>query len=145
LFGYPKTIKFKDLLGSLTWKKFFMTVFEFIGQFFVQNDVFKLQEVFSDHGIRIEKGLEASRHFLFYRFYRSDKNIPKTFLKTRHKIFLKLPCCLFSKPLEEGIFSVSGIFIEDYLRSLTCREKFKNRYRSKYRCFFHHTNNFFFF
>jgi hypothetical protein len=27
------TIKFRDLLESLTWKKFFMTVFEFIGQF----------------------------------------------------------------------------------------------------------------
>jgi hypothetical protein len=122
-----------------------MTVFEFIGQFFVQNDVFKLQEVFSDHGIRIEKGLEASRHFLFYRFYRSDKNIPKTFLKTRHKIFLKLPCCLFSKPLEEGIFSVSGIFIEDYLRSLTCRENLKTDTEVSIVAFFTTRTIFFFF
>jgi hypothetical protein len=48
LLGYPKTMKFRDLLGSLTWKKFFMNVFEFIGQFFFQNDVFKLKEVFSE-------------------------------------------------------------------------------------------------
>jgi hypothetical protein len=37
-------MKFKDLQGSLSWEKFFMTVFELIGQFFLQNDVFKLQE-----------------------------------------------------------------------------------------------------
>jgi hypothetical protein len=47
-----------------------MTVFEIIGQIFFQNDIFKLHEVFSKHGIRVllEKGMEASRHFLFYRF-----------------------------------------------------------------------------
>jgi hypothetical protein len=32
-----------------------------------------------------------------------------------------------TKPLKEGILSVSGIFIEDYLRNLTCWEKFENR------------------
>jgi hypothetical protein len=39
-----------------------MTVFEFIGQFFFQNVVFKLQEVFSEHGIRVnnQKYLEVS-------------------------------------------------------------------------------------
>jgi hypothetical protein len=46
-------MKFRGLQGSLTWKKFFMTVFEFIGQYFFQNDVFKLQEVFSEYGIRV--------------------------------------------------------------------------------------------
>jgi hypothetical protein len=30
-----------------------MTVFEFIGEFFFQNDVLKIQEVFSGHGIRV--------------------------------------------------------------------------------------------
>jgi hypothetical protein len=30
--------------GRFTWEKFFMTVVELIGQFFLQNDVFKLQE-----------------------------------------------------------------------------------------------------
>jgi hypothetical protein len=29
-----------------------MTIFEFVGQIFFQNDVFKLQEDFSEHGIR---------------------------------------------------------------------------------------------
>jgi hypothetical protein len=40
---------------AFTWEKFFMTVFEFIGQFFFQNDVFKLQEVFSEHEIRLSQ------------------------------------------------------------------------------------------
>jgi hypothetical protein len=30
-----------------------MTVFEFIQQFFFQNDIYQLQEVFSEHGIRV--------------------------------------------------------------------------------------------
>jgi hypothetical protein len=33
--------------------EFFMTVFEFIGQLFFQNDVLKLQEVFSELEIRV--------------------------------------------------------------------------------------------
>jgi hypothetical protein len=33
--------------------KSFITVFEFIGQLFFQNDVIKLQEAFSEHGIRV--------------------------------------------------------------------------------------------
>jgi hypothetical protein len=33
LHDYPDTMNFRDLQGSLTWKKFLMTVFEFIGQF----------------------------------------------------------------------------------------------------------------
>jgi hypothetical protein len=43
-----------------------MTVFEFIGQFFFQNDVFKVQEVFSEHGIRVfqEKGLGSFQTLL---------------------------------------------------------------------------------
>jgi hypothetical protein len=41
------------------WKpytyKMFMTIFEFVGQFFLQNNVFKLKEDFSEHGIRVLK------------------------------------------------------------------------------------------
>jgi hypothetical protein len=51
-------------------KEFFFTVFEFIGQFFFQNDVFKIQEVFSEHdGIRvlIENGLEGFQKFLIFQ------------------------------------------------------------------------------
>jgi hypothetical protein len=60
------TMKFRELQGSLTWKKFFMTVFELIGQFFFQNDIFKPKEVFSEHVIRIflEKGLGSFQTFL---------------------------------------------------------------------------------
>jgi hypothetical protein len=47
------------LEGKPYIEEIFMAVFEFIGQFFFQNIVFKLQEVFSEHGIRvfIENGL----------------------------------------------------------------------------------------
>jgi hypothetical protein len=43
-----------------------MTIFEFVGQFFFQNDVFKLQEDFSELGIRVflENGLESFQTFL---------------------------------------------------------------------------------
>jgi hypothetical protein len=50
---------------------------------------------------------------------RDDKKIPKTILKTESKL---------KKPLKQGIFRVSGIFIEDYLRNLTCWEKSKYRF-----------------
>jgi hypothetical protein len=51
--------------------EFFRTVFEFLGQVFIQNDVFKLQEVFSEVGIRVffENGTRKfPENFLFYRF-----------------------------------------------------------------------------
>jgi hypothetical protein len=62
----PKTMKFKDLQGGLTWEEYFMTVFEFIGQFFSQNDVLKLQVVFSELEIRLflENGFESFQTFL---------------------------------------------------------------------------------
>jgi hypothetical protein len=43
-----------------------MTVFEFVGQFLFQNDVFKLQEVISELGIRVflENGLGSFQAFL---------------------------------------------------------------------------------
>jgi hypothetical protein len=59
--------------------------------------------------------------------------------------FHKIPCGLFHKPLKEGIFSVSGILIEDFLRNLKCWEKIKNRFGlnapklSKNRRFFFNT------
>jgi hypothetical protein len=74
--GYPKTMKFRDFQRSLTWKKVFMTVFESIGQFFFQNNVFKLQEVISEHGIRVffeGTKMKVSRHFLFYRFQTNQR------------------------------------------------------------------------
>jgi hypothetical protein len=66
---------------------------------------------------------------------RSAKKIPKTVLKTRQNQrnhvyfdFRKIYCGLFSKPLNKGIFSVFGRFIEDYLRNLMCWENSKNRF-----------------
>jgi hypothetical protein len=51
--------------GNIIWMakmnkiKKTMTTFEFIGQFFFQNDIFKLQEIFSELRIRVflENGL----------------------------------------------------------------------------------------
>jgi hypothetical protein len=43
-----------------------MTIFEFVGLLFFQNYVFKLQEEFSEHEIRVflEKGLGSFQAFL---------------------------------------------------------------------------------
>jgi hypothetical protein len=43
-----------------------MPIFEFVGQFFFQNDVYKLQEDFSELGIRVflEDGLGSYKAFL---------------------------------------------------------------------------------
>jgi hypothetical protein len=50
-----------------------MAVFGFVGQFLFQNFVFKLQEVFSGHGIRVflEIGLASFQTFLILQI--SDK------------------------------------------------------------------------
>jgi hypothetical protein len=67
-----------------------MTVFEFIGHFFIQNDVFKLQETFSEYEIRVllEHGLVSCpdiSYFLDLRQFGDAKKISKTVLKTRLK------------------------------------------------------------
>jgi hypothetical protein len=47
------------------------TVFEFIGPFIFQNDVFKLQEVFSEHGIRVffKNELRSFQKFLILQIW----------------------------------------------------------------------------
>jgi hypothetical protein len=47
-------------------RKIFMTIVEFIGQFFFQNNVFKHQEIFSELEIRVfaENGLESFQLYL---------------------------------------------------------------------------------
>jgi hypothetical protein len=66
-------MKFRDLQGSLSWQKFLMAIFEFFGQFFFQNDVFKLHEDFSKHGIKVflGNGLGSFQAFLILQI--SDK------------------------------------------------------------------------
>jgi hypothetical protein len=53
-----------------TWK-IFMTIFEFVGQFFFQNDVFEIQEDFSELGIRVflENGLGSFQTFLILQIW----------------------------------------------------------------------------
>jgi hypothetical protein len=142
LLGYPKTKKFRDFQGSLInyVEKKFMAVFEYIGPFFFQSDIFKLQEVFSEHGIRVflEKRLICFQTFLILKIWDKPevlKRFQKQFWKLVQKPkkprifwFRKIPCGLFPKPFKEGIFNVFGIFIEDYLKNLTCWKKSPNRF-----------------
>jgi hypothetical protein len=79
--------------------------------------------------------LEVSRDFLFNRFETDQRCLEdsknsfenKTQNQTNHVYFgfHKIAYGLFSKPLISGIFSVIGKFIEDYLKILTCWEKYK--------------------
>jgi hypothetical protein len=117
---------------SLTWP--------FNGQFFFQNDVFNLQKYFSEHEIRvfIENELESFHTFFILQIWDKPEVIKifqKQFWKQDSKSkkpcvlwFRKILCSFFSKLLKVAIFSVSGIFIEDYLRNLTCWKKSKNRF-----------------
>jgi hypothetical protein len=70
-----KTMKFRDLQESLYTRKIFMVIFEFDGRFFFQNNVFHLQEDFSEHGIRVflENELGSFKTFLFYRFQTNER------------------------------------------------------------------------
>jgi hypothetical protein len=51
----------------------FMVIFEFVGQFFFQNDVFKIQEDFSGHGIRVFLKNELGSFQTFLILQISDK------------------------------------------------------------------------
>jgi hypothetical protein len=118
-----------------------MIIFEFIGQFYFQNDIFKLQKDFSELVTRVflENGLESFQlFFLFYRFetnQRCKKDSKNRFEKNtqnqRNHIyfgFRKIRCGLIPKPLNKGMSSVFERFIEEYLRNLTCWEKSENRF-----------------
>jgi hypothetical protein len=55
------------------------TIFEFCGQFFFQNEVLKLQKVFSELvKLFLRTDLESSRHFLFWDKPEVLKKISKT-------------------------------------------------------------------
>jgi hypothetical protein len=68
---------------SQNLRKIFTTIFVFVGHFFFHIDVFKLQEAFSRHGIRVflrmdlEVCLDIS-YFTDFRQTRAAKKIPKT-------------------------------------------------------------------
>jgi hypothetical protein len=53
-----------------TWK-IFMTIFKFVGQFFFQNDVFKLQEDFSELGLIVflKNGIGSFQTFLILHIW----------------------------------------------------------------------------
>jgi hypothetical protein len=106
--GYP--CKKSQNYGSLYTWKIFMHIFEFFGQFFFQNDVFKLQEVFSELELRLELSLrtdsEVSRHFLFYRFETNQRWIEdfKNRFQNYTQIQKKLRILSFS---ENAVLSLS--------------------------------------
>jgi hypothetical protein len=78
--------------------------------------------------------LKISRYFLFYRFGTNQRSLRdsknnfenKTQNQRNHLYFgsQKIPCCLFPEPINQGIFSLFGRFIEEYLSNLTCWKKF---------------------
>jgi hypothetical protein len=84
-----------------------MAILEFFGQFFFSNDVFKLQEDFSEHGIRVflENGLGSFQTFLFLQISDKPEQL-KRFQKQFWKLagFRKIPCGLILKPLNKGVF-----------------------------------------
>jgi hypothetical protein len=78
--------KFKNGHEKVPKPKFSRPFFGFIEQFYFQNDVFELQEVFSEHGIRVF--LENERwkfsgisYFTDLRQTREAKKITKTVLR----------------------------------------------------------------
>jgi hypothetical protein len=62
--GHPSNTS-QNYGNPCSWK-IFMAIIEFVGQFFFQNDVFKLQKDFSEHGIRkfFRNGLGSFQVFL---------------------------------------------------------------------------------
>jgi hypothetical protein len=90
-------------------RKIFMTIFVFVGQFFFQNDIYKLQENFSEPGIRIilENGIGSFQT-------RGAKKISKNCFENwtqNQRIHVDFG---FPEPLTKGIFSVFGRFIDFY-------------------------------
>jgi hypothetical protein len=86
------------------------------------------QSMRSEYSLR--RNMEHFQKFLILQIW-GKPDVLKTFQKQFWKPVLKpktprilrvrkIPCGLFPKPLKQGIFSVIGIFIEDYLRNLTC-------------------------
>jgi hypothetical protein len=65
-----------------------MIIFELVGQFFFQNDIFKFQKGFSELGNRVilENGIRSFyRYFTDLRQIIGAKKFPKTVLKTKFK------------------------------------------------------------
>jgi hypothetical protein len=61
----------RDFKESFMWKKFFMTIFDFIEQFSFQNDVSNFQEAFSELKMRVflKNGLGSFQAFLILKIW----------------------------------------------------------------------------
>jgi hypothetical protein len=98
------------------------------GQFFFQNNVFKLQEDFSELGIRVflEEDLEVSRHFLFYIYMRQTiaatkilKTVLKTRLKTKDATYTLVFVKYFVVSCRSNSIRAFSVFLEDSLRIIS--------------------------
>jgi hypothetical protein len=72
LLGYPKIMKFKDLQGSFTWEKFFLTILIYFYKFTSKMMfLYKLQEVFSELRIRVslENGFGRFQAYLILQIW----------------------------------------------------------------------------
>jgi hypothetical protein len=78
--GYPSK-KSQNHGNPYAWK-IFITLFELFGQFFFQNDIFKLQEDFSELGIRVilENDIGSFQTFLILQIW-DEPEVLKRFQK----------------------------------------------------------------
>jgi hypothetical protein len=89
--------------------------------FYFQNDVLKLQEDFSEHGIRVFLKSGLGSIFLFYRFETNQRGlkVPKTRLKTKETTYT----LVFVENLVGSCQSLSirafSVFLEDSLRIIS--------------------------
>jgi hypothetical protein len=101
--------------------------FEFIGQFFFQNDVFELQQDFSelDTSVFLENKLGSFQAFLILQiWYKPEANkIPKTVLKTNLQTKETTYNLVFAKYLVvcfwTHLIRAFSVFLEDLLRIIS--------------------------
>jgi hypothetical protein len=110
-FSWP----FLNFLDNYSYKMIFL------------NSKKSFQSMGSEYSLKRDWKFPEMSYFIDLRQTRCANNIPIQFWNLISKPkkpgllwFCKIHCCRFPKPLKEGIFSVSGIFIKDYLRNQMC-------------------------
>jgi hypothetical protein len=98
-----------------------MTIFELIGKISSKMRFLNPKKIIQ--GLGTEVLLKRTWKFLFI-FYYTDVRQTRDAKRFKKFGFRKIPYGLLPKPLNKDIFSVFGIFTDDYLRNLTFWEKF---------------------
>jgi hypothetical protein len=112
--------QFLNLMKKKISKKVFlnsMKSFKSLSAVFLENGLGSFQTFLI---LKISDELEVLKRFK-KQFWKQDSN-------NVYFDFRKISCGLFPRPLNKGIFSVFGRFIENYLRNLTCWEKSTHRF-----------------